>query len=220
MVVNSPLTTLPRDIFDSTIADIRHNLIGIRVRLNDFISFTGYSSTSFMINDHDKKNYTLKDFYPLKFLDQNSASDVGLYNILEYIFKKKKEGYYMPILVDVGIYWRLLKWIYNPFNYISGIFRQYSIWLGFWHTYKELSTIIYRESLKFLYSPIFSKMYSKSAILLKPKLTVIEKYNKFILSSYEKISNKLKKKIIKYEDFPVKYKILIGKCKIYFRYFR
>ena len=35
-------------------------------------------------------------------------------NILEYIFKKKKEGYYMPILVDVGIYWRLLKWIYNP----------------------------------------------------------------------------------------------------------
>ena len=51
-------------------------------------------------------------------------------------------------------------------------------------------------------------MYSKSAILLKPKLTVIEKYNKFILSSYEKISNKLKKKIIKYEDFPVKYKIL------------
>ena len=55
MVVNSALTTLPRDIFDSTIADIRHNLIGIRVRLSDFIGFTGFSSTSFMINDHDRK---------------------------------------------------------------------------------------------------------------------------------------------------------------------
>ena len=48
MVVNSALTTLPRAILDSMIPDIRHNLIGIRVRLNVFISFTGYSSTTFM----------------------------------------------------------------------------------------------------------------------------------------------------------------------------
>ena len=68
----------------------------------------------------------------------------------------------MPILVDVGIYWRLLKWIYNPNNYIIGIYNEYSVWLGFWHTYKELNTIIYRESLKFFYAPIFSKLYSKS----------------------------------------------------------
>ena len=50
-------------------------------------------------------------------------------------------------------------------------------------------------------------MYSKSALLLKPKLTVIETYNKFIMNSYKKISTKLEKNIIKYEDYPIKYKI-------------
>ena len=91
MKVNLSLTTLPKDIFVSTSAEIKHNLIYIKERLNDFISYTGYIPDTSNISKKDMNNYSLKDFYPLKFLDHNSASDQGLYEILNYIFQKKQD---------------------------------------------------------------------------------------------------------------------------------
>ena len=52
------------------------------------------------------KNYSLSDFYPLRFMDSNISSDQGLYEVLTFLSLKKQLNKYQIILVDVGIFWR------------------------------------------------------------------------------------------------------------------
>jgi len=65
------------------------------------------------ILDHSK-SYSSSGFFPLKFKDANISSDDGLYTIINYLLKKRTSDQYQILLVDVGIFWRYYKWIYNP----------------------------------------------------------------------------------------------------------
>ena len=65
-------------------------------------------------------NYSLSDFYPWKFMDCNISSDQGLYDVLSELSFKKNPNNYQIILVDVGIYWRYYKWLYNQNNHLPG----------------------------------------------------------------------------------------------------
>ena len=80
-------------------------------------------------------------------MDYNLSSDKGLYDILTLLSFKKNIDKYQIILVDVGIFWRYYKWIYNQNNRIPG--SNSTCVLGFWHTYKELATLIYKRSIKY-----------------------------------------------------------------------
>ena len=63
--------------------------------------------------------YSLSDFYPLKFMDSNISSDQGLYEVLNELSFKKNLEKYQIILVDVGIFGRYYKWIYNQNNFTN-----------------------------------------------------------------------------------------------------
>ena len=102
----------------------------------------------------------------------------------------KTSNRYQVIVVDVGIFWRYYKWIYNPIIRIPGSTTTSYI-LGFWHTYKELCQIIYSKSIKYFFGPIFGQLYSEANILLKPKLGVLEYYFTWLMLAYPFIKDKL-----------------------------
>ena len=130
-------------------------------------------------------NYSLSNFYPYKFKNYNLSSDLGLYQMINFLNKMKSSNRYQVIVVDVGIFWRYYKWIYNPVIRIPGSTTTSYI-LGFWHKYKELYQIIYSKSIKYFFGPIFGQLYSEANILLKPKLGVLEYYFTWLMLAYHK----------------------------------
>ena len=139
-------------------------------------------------------NYSLSDFYPWKFMDCNISSDQGLYDVLSELSFKKNPNNYQIILVDVGIYWRYYKWLYNQNNHIPGS-NSTAVILGFWHTYKELATLIYRRSIKYLFGPVLGSLFKNSTLLLKPKIGHIETYFNWFMLLYPLIKDILEKYI-------------------------
>ena len=51
-------------------------------------------------------------------MDYNLSSDKGLYDILNLLSFKKNIDKYQIILVNVGVFWRYYKWVYNQNNRI------------------------------------------------------------------------------------------------------
>ena len=79
--------------------------------------------------------------------------------------------------MDVGIYWRYYKWIYNINNRIpSSNSNSTCMVLGFWHSYKELATLIYLKSIRYFFGLILGQLFKNSTLLLKPKLGHLEIY--------------------------------------------
>jgi len=132
------------------------------------------------------KEYSLSDFYPIQFIDENISSDEGLYQILQFLSSKKLSDNYQIILVDVGIFWRYYKWIYNPIIRIPGS-QTACVMLGFWHTYKELCQLIYQKSISYLFGPVIGKLISNASLLWKPKLGILETYMNWMMLAYNSI---------------------------------
>jgi len=156
--------------------------------LNEYISYSyrdGIDPSYEIPIMYQNKTYSLNDFYPIELLDYNISSDEGLYKTLLYLFDKKLNDSYQIILVDIGIFWRYYKWIYNPEIRIPAS-ETTSFILGFWHTYKELCQIIYQRSLTYLFGPLFGKLFINSPLLLKPKLGILETYFNWMMLIYQK----------------------------------
>ena len=125
-------------------------------------------------------------------MDSNISSDQGLYEVLTFLSLKKQLNKYQIILVDVGIFWRYYKWIYNRNNRIPGSISTCMV-LGFWHSYKELATLIYRRSIRYLFGPILGKLFHNSTLLLKPKLGHLETYFNWFM--FDKLHSGIKSSI-------------------------
>jgi len=117
----------------------------------------------------------------------------------------KHRDYYQVVVVDVGIFWRYYKWIYNPLIRIPSS-SSIMVFLGLWHPYKELCQIIYQKSIRFLFGPLLGQ-FSDTTILYKPKLGILETYFTWFMIAYHyekeyileaiKKTNGRKKKILK-----------------------
>jgi hypothetical protein len=190
---NIDCPTYPLKPFSITDSILIKNIEHFKKNLKQYLYYSFCDSIKpnyrIPILDHSVK-YSLSDFYPMKFMDCNISSDKGLYDILQFLNQKKNIDKYQIILVDVGIFWRYYKWVYNPNNRIPGS-RSTAVVLGFWHTYKELATLIYQRSIKYLFGPILGKLFSNSSILLKPKLGHIETYFNWFMLVFPLIKEKL-----------------------------
>jgi hypothetical protein len=144
---------------------------------------------SIPILDHNEL-YSLSDFFPIEFKDQNLSSDEGLYNIIIHLIEIKIPNKYQIILVDVGIFWRYYKWLYNPSIRIPSSLSTSYI-LGFWHTYKELCQLIYQKSIRYFFGPIIGLLYKNSSLLFKPKLGILEYYFNLLMICYPLVKDKL-----------------------------
>jgi hypothetical protein len=166
--------------------------------LNEYISYSyrdGIDPSYEIPIMYQNKTYSLNDFYPIELLDYNISSDEGLYKTLLYLFDKKLNDSYQIILVDIGIFWRYYKWIYNPEIRIPAS-ETTSFILGFWHTYKELCQLIYQRSLTYLFGPLFGQLFINSPLLLKPKLGILETYFNWMMLIYQKNDHKLESLIL------------------------
>lgn len=150
------------------------------------------------------KSYSLIDFYPIQFLDSNISSDEGFYDTINFLLTKRNSKNYQVILVDVGIFWRYYKWIYNPEIRIPSS-QSTCYFLGFWHTYKELCQLIYQRCITYFFGPIFGKLLPNSPLLLKPKLGILETYFNWLMMFYPSIKEKLKHLIIKSKGLKKKF---------------
>ena len=122
----------------------------------------------------DNLYYNLTDFYPLKILSHNIGSDIGFKNVYDYIINNYSLNNTMtPIILDINIYWRFYKWIYNPHNDCSLLINKFIPVLGFWHNYKELCLIIWKKGLQSFFGLLFHSLWSESSILFKPKLEIL-----------------------------------------------
>ena len=137
---------------------------GLKEYLYNYSRCDAISPTYTLPLYHHTKAYSSEGFYPVTFLDHNIASDEGFYQVLQFLSKIQNNQGYQIIVVDVGIFWRYYKWIYNP--KILGYDRR-MILLGNWHSYKELCLLIYQKHLRTLFGPILGQ-FSQSTLLLNP----------------------------------------------------
>ena len=79
---------------------------------------------------------------------------------------------------------------YNP-NLRIPSSNSISVVLGFWHTYKELCQIIYKNCIQFLFGPILGKLFQNGSLLIKPKLGITETIFNWFMLSYPNFKDKL-----------------------------
>ena len=164
--------TYPKKPFAELENSLFENLKNMQINLKNYIYFSYCDSIepnyTIPILDHNKA-YSTSGFYPIGFQDVNISSDEGLYRIINYLIDQKTINQYQIIVVDVGIFWRYYKWIYNYEIRIPSS-QSTSFILGFWHTYKELCMGIFKQSIRFLFGPVIGQLYENSTLLYKPKL--------------------------------------------------
>ena len=86
---------------------------GLKEYLYNYSRCDAISPTYTLPLYHHTKAYSSEGFYPVTFLDHNIASDEGFYQVLQFLSKIQNNQGYQIIVVDVGIFWRYYKWIYN-----------------------------------------------------------------------------------------------------------
>ena len=123
----------------------------------------------------------------------NLSSDIGLNECLkklenEYVYISDN---YIPVVVDIGVFWQYNKWCYNPRNDLSHLKTSVSMWLGFWHTYKELCHNIWCYGLKSLFGPSLHHLWPNQSIMLKPKLGHLETYFTWFSLAYQNVKEML-----------------------------
>src|ERR1700733_15054107 len=80
--------------------------------------------------------------------------------------------------------------------------------LGFWHNYKELSQILWRSGIEYLFGPLSHLIWPDSSILVKPRLEHLEIFYTYMALCYDNIledylntmimTTKLKHKVTSY----------------------
>jgi hypothetical protein len=135
--------------------------------------------------------FCLDNFFPLKILEADTASDKGLFKCFKYVYdnllSKTEEHIVKPIVVDINIYWRYYLWLYNKNNDLF-YSKNLCIVLGFWHTYKELSIVIWKSGLRTLFGPIYHEFYPQAKIFSKPKLGHLETFFTWITLAFKDVS--------------------------------
>jgi hypothetical protein len=180
-------------IFNNDITTIvNNNIFKYRIGLKQYRNFCVANNAfifTFPLKDPNKQSnlyYNLQDFYPIKILSENISSDNGFFNC----FKEILDKYCLlesitPLVVDINIYWRYSKWIYNPNNNCSQLSNHIIPILGFWHNYKQLCNCIWKYGIKYLFGPLFHSLWPSSSILLKPKLGHMEIFFTYLTHVYD-----------------------------------
>ena len=203
MTFNQKKPTFPKNPFQKTKNIMEDTLNNSISKLKNYLNNYSYCDSidphySIPIYDHTR-SYSLCGFNPIKFYNENISSDNGLYQILLDLIDKRVSNCYQTVLVDVGIFWRYYKWIYNP-NIRIPSSNAISVILGFWHTYKELCQIIFKNGIQFLFGPVLGQLFKNGSILLKPKLGILETIFNWLMLSYSKVKEKLEKYIRKSDN--------------------
>ena len=130
-----------------------------------------------------ESNYNLEYFYP-----SNISSDLGFKETIDHLIKNYRiKNCITPIVVDINIYWRYYKWSYNPTNDNKLFNDNFIPVLGFWHNYKELSQILWRSGIEYLFGPLSHLIWPDSGILVKPRLEHLEIFYTYLALCYDKI---------------------------------
>ncbi len=145
-----------------------------------------------IVNPHTG-SYNMDNFYPIDLLDYNLSSDIGFASSLKYLTNQylNDSEQCLPVVVDIGIFWRYNKWCYNTNNDMSFFTSKMSVWLGFWHTYKELCLNIWGCGLRTLFAPLLHHLWPDQSVFFKPKLGILETYFTWCTLAYPSIREQL-----------------------------
>jgi hypothetical protein len=112
---------------------------------------------------------------------ENVGSTTGMLSSVEYIMNmQRRSGKLMPILVDVNVYYRILKLLYHK-DVISlnvrGAFRGHPLVFGLWHAYAHCvkrTFVIFKNLWAALEYPGFLRYPDTTSVYLKPRLDALE----------------------------------------------
>jgi hypothetical protein len=161
--------------------------------INDFHHYSickAFDIYSIPIRNPDRLNiksyYNLDDFYPQEILPYNIGSDDGFKSILDHLSQNYtlSNNSIIPIIVDINIYWRFYKWTYNPRNISNTLSNTFIPILGFWHNYKEILQLIWKNSIQYLIAPLCHTLWPDSPILIKPKVGHAEIFFTYLTLAY------------------------------------
>ena len=112
---------------------------------------------------------------------ENIGSTLGMLSSLGYAMDlQMKTGKVMPIVVDVNVYYRIVKMLYHK-DLISvnirGAFREHPLVFGLWHAYAHCvkrTFVIFKTIWAALEYPGFIKYPETTNVYLKPRVDALE----------------------------------------------
>ena len=112
---------------------------------------------------------------------ENVGSTLGMLSSVEYVMNiQRRSGKLMPILVDVNVYYRILKLLYHKDTIslnIRGAFRGHPLVFGLWHAYAHCvkrTFVVFKNLWAALEYPGFVKFPESTSVYLKPRLDSLE----------------------------------------------
>ena len=142
--------------------------------------------------NHQLKSYDgLGAFYPYDIYPSNIASRIGLLEALERVQRidgfglidSPRSGKYSILLVDVAIFWQLLR-IFYTFTGLAPIRHDLFLCLGFWHTYQHAHKLVWSEFRSTFLADSFFVLFPNDSLLFAPKLLQSSTFFTYLLLSY------------------------------------
>jgi len=117
---------------------------------------------------------SLKDFFCRGMSPLNIGSNDDMAKILKNARDSIPDDQYLFIVSDQNIFYRFYKFLYNPNTRMTWFFKRCSIFLGFWHCYKQLYVLLWKKYWLTLWSPILKDI--QESVYISPKLGTLETY--------------------------------------------
>ena len=119
----------------------------------------------------------MNSIHPMDIFGDNVGSQDGLFEVFKWINNQyvSSKAPHIIIIVDINIYWRMLKILYNPLS-VNGIFStKICFSLGFWHTYKQLNLLTWRK-YEFFFGKLYHSIFPTTKVIQKPPLIHLEQF--------------------------------------------
>ena len=157
---------------------------------------------------------------PLTLKSYNIGEQDGLYQFLHWLYDKSTDITHNMILCDINIYWRTIRLYHNPKSDMRHIISHNIFVLGFWHPYKELCILIWRNYY-WLFAPIYHLLWNDKKILVKPKLYHLEQiYTWFMIAwSDDDIGNLITNYMNRITEYPATIQHYLKNIQLLFTYY-
>ena len=165
------LRATPSRLFDASVVvtrDVRR--IPLKLSLVDAVDVDE--------SNHLKASYDgLQHFYPIDIYPENIVSTHGVLTALSRVRQQSgfglighaRTGSYSFLVVDVSIYWQLLRALYS-YTGLAKMRHDLFLMLGFWHPYNYAHIALWTEFRSTFLAPAFFSLFPTHKLLRRPPL--------------------------------------------------
>lgn len=128
----------------------------------------------------------MKNFNPVTILGDNVSSNDGLEKIYCNNFRRTidQERFYNFFVMDINIYYRTLRLIFNQRTKLNFLSKTFIPILGLWHPFKMVCEKIQQYFTYTIFAPLFHTLFPESTMLKKMRVRKCQDKNYLICSVF------------------------------------